>query len=138
MAFAQTHAAICLALACLVWLIQLVVYPAFKAIDPVQFGAWHLRYTTTVTRLIGPLILLQTGGVAVRRGSLTESTPLWIAECTLTLLAWLATGAISVPLHRKLQKERSERLIHILIQTNWIRTIAWTGTAILSWIATYQ
>jgi hypothetical protein len=135
MAFAPAHAAICLALAVLLWAVQLIIYPAFRSIDPARFQRWHYAYTGQITLLVAPLILLQTGGTLLRRVFLAESSPLWITECALTALAWLVTGCLSVPLHRQLQQGRDERAIERLIHTNWLRTLAWSGTALCSWIA---
>ncbi|MEK0446714.1 MAG: hypothetical protein RLZZ399_2035 [Verrucomicrobiota bacterium] len=135
MAFAQTHAAISLALAVVLWVVQTIIYPAFSAIDPAQFQKWHEAYTGKIAKIVAPLIFLQAIGVAIRRGYLSETTPLWIAECALTVAAWMVTAMVSVPLHRSLQKARSEKAIQLLVRTNWVRTIAWSGTALCSWVA---
>jgi hypothetical protein len=45
----------------LIWLVQLVIYPAFASIAPERFARWHARYTRTVTWIVAPLMLGQAG-----------------------------------------------------------------------------
>jgi hypothetical protein len=66
MTYLQAHAAVSFALACVLWTVQLVIYPAFPFIDPRLFQSWHNRYTGAITWVVAPLILLQTAGVAAR------------------------------------------------------------------------
>ena len=46
-------------------------------------------------------------------------------------ILWLATAAISVPLHARLGVGRSDRAIAWLVATNWIRTVLWCGRSLL-------
>lgn len=138
MNFLQTHAAISLSLACVLWAVQLVIYPAFRFIDPVHFGRWHNGYTGAITWIVAPLILLQTGGVAGRLVVLGGPDLLWGIEALSTLLAWIVTFAVSVPIHARLQEKRCEQSMRRLVTTNWLRTAAWTTTAICSWVAARQ
>jgi len=130
-----SHAAISLSLASVLWVVQLVVYPAFRFIHPEHFANWHYRYTGAVTWVVAPLILLQTAGVAARLLFLDHPDLLWLAECLCTLLAWAVTGFVSVPLHAKLQNQRDERVMKTLVRSNWLRTAAWSLSAVCSWIA---
>jgi uncharacterized membrane protein len=138
MHFLQTHAAISLSLACVLWTVQLVIYPAFRFIDPALFARWHNGYTGAITWIVAPLILLQTGGVAGRLIILGRPDFLWGIEAISTLLAWFVTVAVSVPIHAKLQQARCEHSMQRLVSTNWLRTAAWTATAICSWLAARQ
>ena len=135
MNFLQAHAAVSLSLACFLWTVQLVIYPAFRFIEPSSFARWHNGYTGAITWIVAPLILLQTAGVAGRLLFLNSPDLLWLCEALCTLSAWVVTFAVSVPIHARLQKTRCESAMKKLVLTNWLRTAAWTATAICSWIA---
>lgn len=131
----SSHAAISLSLASVLWVVQLVVYPAFKFIEPDRFAGWHYRYTGAITWVVAPLILLQTAGVGVRLIFLERPDLLWLTECSATAMAWAVTGFVSVPLHAKLQKQRDEQVMKTLVRSNWWRTAAWSVSAACSWVA---
>lgn len=116
----------------LIWLVQLVIYPAFHAIEPAGFRAWHAGYTATVTWVVAPLILLQ-AGLAIWLW-IAGAGPRWLlgVNVALIVLAWGVTFLISVPCHEALQRELSPQVIDRLVRTNWLRTIAWTSTFLIS------
>ena len=131
----SSHAAVNLALACVLWTVQLVIYPAFRSIDPGIFHRWHYQYTGAITWIVAPLILLQTAGVAGRLVFLEKPDWLWLTEASCTALAWAVTFFVSVPLHARLQRARSEEDMRRLVVTNWLRTAAWSATSVCSWLA---
>ena len=135
MTYLHAHAAVSLALACVLWTVQLVIYPAFPFIEPSLFQRWHNRYTGAITWIVAPLILLQTAGVAARLLFLHKPDLLWTAEASFTLVAWTVTFASSVPLHARLQRQRCETAMRKLVLTNWLRTASWSATAFCSWLA---
>ena len=139
MGILQTHAAVSLALAAVLWMVQLVVYPAFRWIEPARFRVWHEGYTGAVTWVVAPLILVQTGGVVARFWFLERPELVWVLEAGCTLAAWAVTAFVSVPIHTRLQGELSpaSRLAAMrrLVQTNWLRTLCWSVCAVCSWLA---
>lgn len=134
MNFLQSHAAVSLALACVLWTVQLVIYPAFRFISADVFHRWHYNYTGAITWVVAPLILIQTGGVAGRFVVLGHADGLWLFEAACTVLAWAVTVFVSVPLHTRLQRVRDEEDMRKLVLTNWLRTAAWSATAVCSWL----
>lgn len=110
----------------LIWLVQLVIYPAFHDIDPAGFRAWHAGYTATVTWVVAPLMLLQ-AGLAVWLW-VAGAGPRWLLGVNVALIAiaWGVTFWISIPCHNALQRELSSQVIDRLVRTNWLRTAAWT------------
>lgn len=127
--------AVSLALAVLIWLVQLIIYPSFHHLDRERFVAWHLRYTGLITWIVLPLMLGQVGLLGLLLA--TDPAPaaaLW-AQAPLVALAWLATFIFSVPAHGRLQQGKDDRQIAWLVSTNWIRTAAWTMCVPLSWLA---
>jgi hypothetical protein len=135
MRFLDAHFAVSLALAAVLWTVQLVIYPAFKFIDPSHFAKWHYRYTGAITWIVAPLMLIQSSGVAGRFVVLGGPNMIWWVELFCTLIAWALTFLVSVPLHNQLQRERNEAAMNALVRTNWWRTAAWTLTAICSALA---
>jgi len=135
MRFLDAHFAVSLALAVVLWSVQLVIYPAFTFIDPNHFERWHYRYTGAITWIVAPLMLTQFSGVAGRLILLGRPNVIWWVELSCTLIAWTVTFLVSVPLHNRLQRERNEATMNSLVRTNWWRTAAWTLTAICSALA---
>jgi hypothetical protein len=135
----QAHAAVSLALAAVLWVVQLVVYPAFRWIEPSRFVLWHEGYTGAVTWVVAPLMLLQLAGVAARYLFLESLEPLWLLEAACTLAAWAVTVFVSVPLHSRLQGQLPPGLrlaaMRRLVQTNWLRTVCWSVCSACSWLA---
>ena len=114
----------------LIWLVQLVVYPAFRVVEEERFTHWHHAYMRTISFIVIPLMTAQAGLVAIRCATHPNTTTL------LTLLAlvgaWITTFAFSVPCHNKLQADgKDDAAISRLIATNWIRTAAWTVVLVL-------
>ena len=58
------------------------------------------------------------------------SWPSAIVLALLVVLIWLSTGLVQVHLHEQLDRpltpEQATRTIRLLVNTNWIRTAAWT------------
>lgn len=127
----------CWAMTGLIWVIQLVHYPIFDAIAPGEadagWAAFARRHTASISLVVGPLMLAE--GV----------TGLWIAIdppagvgrlaalCSLALLgiAYGVTAFVSAPLHGRLADRFDARLHERLVNTNWIRTFAWSARALL-------
>jgi hypothetical protein len=62
-----------------------------------------------------------------------SSAVAWVAG-SLTLLVWLSTMAIQVPLHQKLAGQFELASIRALVSSNWIRTVAWSmRSLVLLW-----
>ena len=114
----------------LIWLVQLIIYPVFHRIPEDAFVRWHVEYQQRISWFVIPLMFGQVGITAYEAWS-APGTGAWMA-CGLVGVAWVATFLLSVPCHQALQSRgKDARQIDRLIQTNWIRTLAWTGTFLL-------
>lgn len=120
-----------------IWVIQLVHYPIFDAIERgpddrlwQQFGDRHRR---SVSYVVGPFMLIEgvTGIwlVVDPPGGLSLVLPL-IAGA-LMALAYGTTAFVSVPLHERLTATFDDDAHRRLVSTNWIRTFAWTARGVL-------
>ena len=49
----------------------------------------------------------------------------------LVVLIWLSTAFIQVPCHEKLVKGFDPDAYKRLVQSNWIRTVAWTARGVI-------
>jgi hypothetical protein len=112
----------------LIWLVQLVLYPAFSYVEASQFRKFHFFHTQRITFIVGPLMCLE---LAASLGVfLLQPNALWGGGLALTIAIWLHTLFVSVPIHNCLGiiENNEQRLvqIHRLVQTNWWRTVLWT------------
>lgn len=109
----------------LIWLVQLVIYPAFADIAIEGFRGWHVRYTRAITWIVAPLMLAQVAlaiALVVRHPSIVT-----IAYSALVAATWLLTALVAVPIHNELGTTGHDvSKIRRLIATNWLRTISWT------------
>ena len=109
----------------LIWLVQLIIYPAFGSIDTGRFKSWHQRYMRTMTVIVGPLIISQ--GLLAGVQCLTDLNLRHGIGIAALLLALGTTAALSVPCHNRLQQQGNRpALTARLVRTNWIRTAAWS------------
>ncbi len=117
----------------LIWLIQIVSYPLFARVGAAAFPAYHDAHARLITFVVGPLMCAELGAALA---GLPWSDPLvprayaW-AGAGLAIATWGFTLFVSVPLHEALNAGLDVRLCERLVQTNWLRTAAWTARGIL-------
>lgn len=107
-----------------IWIVQLVHYPAFKYVAEDQFKEFSFFHQQKITYVVAPLMLLEfmTGLYLLPRGHL------WFnLSVVLLALIWISTFVFSVREHNTLLSGKDEESIDRLVKTNWIRTILWTA-----------
>ena len=125
--------AIDLGLAVLAWLVQLVIYPSFRAVEATRFPAWHAGYTRRISWVVVPLMLAQAG--LTLAGTWSSRAPFDVASLALVVGCWLATFAAAVPAHDRLRRVgRDDAAIDRLLRANAWRTAGWSGVAVLGWV----
>lgn len=115
-----------------IWVIQIVHYPIFDAIEQGGDGsAWIAfgeRHRASISYVVGPFMLLEgaTGLwiVADPPGDATRVLPL--VALALMAVAYGVTAIVSVPYHERLTHRFDAEALRGLIRTNWWRTAAWT------------
>lgn len=115
----------------LIWLVQLVIYPAFLHFRPEAFRVWHPIYTQRVTFVVMPIML---GQLAIYT-YLFLHTATWNIGFNLTLIlgAWIITFFQAIPLHSALDKTDDHLALSIkLVALNWWRTALWTTIWLVS------
>jgi hypothetical protein len=118
-----------------IWFGQIVVYPLFGKVGPNEYVAYHRFYSS---RIPLPVIvpgftsfLLSIVLVFLRPDSVPLSLALANAACGLVGL--FVTVALEIPRHARLEKGgKQEVVIRELVLYNWPRTLAITGSALLT------
>jgi hypothetical protein len=121
----EIHAALTWILVGLIWVIQVVHYPLFGAVAEEAFKAYHLRHTTQITWIAGPLMVAELGTAAFLL--FAGGTDFWLRASIFPLLfTWGCTGWVQIPLHERLSHGYDVQAHRRLVRTNWLRTVAWT------------
>lgn len=127
----QVHAAATAALAGLVWVVQLVVYPAFRVAGPTAaWPAYHRRHTTAMAVVVAVPWAVQ--GLAVAALLVRQPGPLVLLAAGLAGITVGVTVLVSVPLHTRLGVAYDDDTARRLIMTNWARTAAWSAGAVVA------
>lgn len=109
----------------LIWLIQLIHYPALRYVKKESFTAFHFFHTHRITFIVGPVMTIELGTAAYIFFQQNLNT--WSAVNLMgALIIWASTAFLSVPAHNKLALGYNEKTLNFLIKSNWIRTITWT------------
>ena len=117
-----------------IWTVQLVVYPAFAAVDPARFVAFHARHSARISWVVLAPMVAELG-LAAGLAWQGRTAPLWGAF-GLVVFIWAATFFVSVPFHNRLGQSGYDYVaIDGLVRTNWLRTVAWTARlGLLGWV----
>ncbi|MFN9720369.1 MAG: hypothetical protein ACK58L_16855 [Planctomycetota bacterium] len=120
----------------LIWLIQRVSYPLMGHVPAEVFPAYEAFHCERITLVVLPLMTIEL------------ATSIWLAwkpipgfettlrsAAVLTLLLWVSTFFMQVPLHQQLEQAFDTTAWQRLVASNWIRTALWTSRSILiGWI----
>jgi hypothetical protein len=127
----------CWAMTGLIWVIQLVHYPIFDAVDHgvgnAEWAAFARRHTSSISLVVGPLMLAEgiSGVWLAADPPAGVSRLLAVTSLALMGVAYGVTAFVSAPLHGRLADRFDAGLHKRLVDTNWIRTAAWSGRAML-------
>ncbi|GAB3635313.1 hypothetical protein GCM10027422_09030 [Hymenobacter arcticus] len=121
-----------------IWVVQLVVYPALALVGKPEFGRYHVAHTQGMGWVVGaPMVLeLALAGWLAWAAYATWGAGPALGQLALVLAVWAVTFFISVPFHNRLGAGGYNYIaIDGLTRTNWLRTLAWTArTAWLGWL----
>jgi hypothetical protein len=106
----------------IIWIVQSVHYPAFAAVDSEKFVNFHKNHTEA----LGPAMIVELLSSVALFFIIPENLIFTGANLFLTLITWILTFFLSVPLHNKLSKGYDLNSIRKLVKTNWLRTMIWT------------
>ncbi len=124
------HVVSCALLTGLIWVIQLLHYPAFGLIQSEHFKTFHTFHSRKISYLVVPWMLLEfLTGVWLLK--LSANQGFFRLNLFLIVLVWMSTFFLSVPLHSKLAEGANPELVRRLVKTNWPRTFLWSGRLVL-------
>jgi len=114
----------------LIWTIQLVHYPGFAYVEPAEFTRFHQHHSTSISWIVLPLMVTELGLSAYLAYQFNFNWK-YTVPLLIVLVIWASTFFISVPLHNALMGVKDSANIEQLVATNWIRTVLWSGKALL-------
>ena len=118
------HLVACAFMTGLIWVIQVLHYPAFSAIAENDFQKFHLKHTSSITWIVAPVMLIE---LLTALLLLQLNQNLFFLVNTILLLGiWISTGLLSVPIHAAIGPKKDLEKINQLVRTNWPRTILWS------------
>ena len=117
----------------LIWMVQIVHYPLFAKVGEAGYVSYQKSHEFLITFIVGPPMLIElVTAVALLyfRPPAISSTMVW-AGIVLVAIAWLSTAFLQIPCHSRLSESFDASAHSFLVNSNWIRTIAWTIRAAL-------
>ena len=105
-------------------LTQFVSYPLFKKINH-DFEYFHSDYTNRMVYLVAPIMIIELIIVTLILFN-NPSNNLIIIITVITILIWVSTFFVQVPIHNKIGYKKDIRKINKLIKSNLLRAILWS------------
>ncbi|MFG0260045.1 MAG: hypothetical protein ACF8LK_06800 [Phycisphaerales bacterium JB041] len=134
------HAAATWIMTGLIWFVQLVHYPLMARVGREGWTDYERAHQARTTWIVAPVMLVEVlSAVWLLIAAHSEVGPpevsaavpaLWVSA-SLLVVVWASTFLIQVPLHARLSGAYSDRAHALLVRSNWLRTAAWTGRAVL-------
>jgi len=110
-----------------IWMVQLVQYPAFARVGTADFAAFHRHHCSAIGWVVGPLMASEML-TALLLAYAGEPAWFWRSMLGGLLLIWLSTALWQGPLHGKLAVMGPQSdLVRQLVRSNWLRTLLWSA-----------
>ena len=112
----------------LIWLIQIVHYPLFNLVGKNEFPVYHNGHSVLITPLVGTVMIIEliSSTLLVVFPPKNVSFTIPVIGVILVFIIWASTAFLQIPQHNALANAYELEAHNILVQTNWIRTIAWS------------
>lgn len=120
-----------------IWTIQVVHYPLMADVGRDAFAAYEAAHTTRIGAIVWLPWAVQgaaTATLLLRRPAGVPAS-LMVLGAALAALTVLVTLVASIPAHTVLAAGFDEAAHRRLVTTNWWRTAAWTGHAVVMAVA---
>lgn len=111
-----------------IWIIQVVQYPFFAQIGAENFPKYHASHTFWITPVVAPAMIVElitSIFLIIYPSEHIDSKLIWLG-LILTLIVWTSTFFLQIPMHEKLAQGFDADAHKFLVNSNWIRTIAWS------------
>lgn len=112
----------------LIWVVQLVLYPAFRFVPWESFAAFEAAHTRRMGLLLAvpAPVEIVTGALLVWERPSTVPAALVLVAGAILAALWIVTALVQAPIHGKLSGGKDAALIERLISSNRVRTGLWT------------
>ncbi len=124
------HAAATWFMTGLIWCIQVVHYPLFARVGAAGYRDYQMAHQGLITLIVGPAMLAEAAATALLL--LTRRDAVTISGAALLAVIWLSTAFLQVPAHNLLAAGFDADAHARLVNTNWIRTLAWSARGLLA------
>jgi hypothetical protein len=127
------HVAATLFMVGAIWIVQAVHYALFDHVGRDVFAAYEQAHTMMITPIVGIPMLIELGTALLLLVDRPPTIPVLLPLVGLALIgvAWLSTMFIQVPLHNILSGGFDQNAYQALVNSNWIRTFAWSVRGII-------
>ena len=117
------HFSLCLFMTGLIWLVQLVHYPAFAYVEEKVFTQFESFHTQRISYIVMPAMIAELGtGVYLVS---TKAMPFnFLISFLILFLIWCSTFFLSVPCHHQLSSRKNDQIIRRLTLTNSLEQLA--------------
>ena len=124
------HAATTLFMVGIIWFVQIVHYPLFHRVGEARFAEYERQHTRRTGYVLAVPMLIEFATAAALAWRLGGG----VAWCGLVLLLgiWLSTWLWQVPAHRRLEQGFDAATLRRLVETNWVRTVAWSARGFIA------
>lgn len=132
----------------LCWCVQVVHYPMMGRVPGEMLKQYATEHARRITWFVAPVMLIEAVTSALllvmavagkHLGSDWASGWAWVqgdwrvvVGAGLLVAIWVSTFGVLVPLHGRLQRTGDVALVGKLVGHNWVRTVLWTGRAVLA------
>ena len=127
------HLAATLFMTGLIWFVQVVHYPLLGRVGPNDVPGYERAHTRLAAWVVGPPMLAElTTGVLLLwvRPAAVSSLQAWTGVVLLAVIC-CSTQFLQVPCHAQLSRAFDPAVQRRLVQTNWVRTVAWSLRGLL-------
>lgn len=109
----------------LIWLVQLVHYPAFHFVERKSFSDFHRFHSNRISWIVAPVMMLELLSSYFLLAQSQFAVWAW-GNFLIVVLLFLLTATVSMPIHNRLTEGYNETDVNRLINTNWLRTALWS------------
>ncbi len=122
-----------LVMAGLIWLVQLVHYPAFGFVSEAAFPQFAVFHQQRISLIVVPVMLLELVTTLLMIYKPHPAFPIRMALASAVCLAvvWFSTILLQMPVHQQFIAGKNSALIAELTLGNWWRTGAWSIRVVL-------
>ena len=131
------HIVFCSIMVGVIWLIQLVHYPAFHFIKLNEYILFQKFHMDRISIIVIPAMSVELlSGVLIFIYH-PKSIDYFLISMIILIMIWLITAAYFAKSHQSLLNGYDKRKVVSLVKMNWIRTFLWTLRLVILMIGIY-